>query len=178
MGNNVEFKKLCDDLYKKKWITYIKRPFGGPEQVLEYLGRYTHRVAISNDRVLKLENGKVTFRYMDYRDGNKNKPMELKVFEFIRRFLLHVLQYKYFKIRYYGLFSNRNRKKKLEISKKIFGITREKEKVTKPESWEELLFKMIGVDPLVCPCCEKGRMVRKDELKPVINSPPQLKILP
>ncbi len=177
LGNNAEFKKLCDDLYKKKWITYIKRPFGGPEQVLEYLGRYTHRVAISNDRVLKLENGKVTFRYRDYRDGNKNKPMELKVFEFIRRFLLHVLPYKYFKIRYYGLFSNRNRKKKLEISKKILGMTKWKEEARKPEIWEELLFKLTGVDPRVCPCCEKGRMVRKDELKPVINSPPQVQIL-
>ena len=177
LGNDHEFKKLCDDLYEKKWITYIKSPFGGPEQVLEYLGRYTHRVAISNNRILKLEDGKVTFHYRDYQDGNKTKVMELKVFEFIRRFLLHVLPCKYFKIRYYGLFSNRNRKKKIEISKKVLGVTKEKEKARKPESWEELLLRLTGVDPRVCPICGEGVMVRKEELAQVINPPPQAKVL-
>ena len=178
LGNDQEFTRLCGELYEKKWITYIKSPFGGPEQVLEYLGRYTHRVAISNNRILKLENGNVTFQYRDYQDGHKTKEMELEVFEFIRRFLLHVLPCKYFKIRYYGLFSNRNRKKKIEISKKLLGVTKEKESSRKPESWEELLLKLTGVDPRVCPCCGEGIMVRKDELSPVINPPPPVKSLP
>ncbi len=178
LGNDCEFMKLCDELYKKKWITYIKRPFGGPEKVLEYLGRYTHRVAISNNRILKLEDGKVTFCYRDYQDGHKTKEMELDVFEFIRRFLLHVLPCKYFKIRYYGLFSNRNRKKKIEISRKLLGARSEKESTSKSENWEELLLRLTGVDPRVCPCCSKGVMVRKDELSPVINPPPQTMVLP
>ena len=178
LGNDHEFKKLCDDLYEKKWITYIKSPFGGPKQVLEYLGRYTHRVAISNNRILKLEDSKVTFRYRDNQDGHKTKEMELDVFEFIRRFLLHVLPCKYFKIRYYGLFWNRNRKKKLEISKKLLGATKEKESARKPESWEELLLKLTGVDPRVCPCCGEGKMKRKGELVPSVNSPPQVRVLP
>ena len=178
LGNDHVFKKLCDELYEKKWISYIKSPFGGPEQVLEYLGRYTHRVAISNNRILKQENGNVTFHYRDYRDGNKTKPMELNVFEFIRRFLLHVLPCNYFKIRYYGLFSNRNRKKKIETSKKLLGVTNEKECAREPESWEELLLKLTGVDPRVCPCSGEGKMVSKGELAASVNSPPQVKILP
>ncbi len=172
-----EFKKLCDNLYDKKWISYIKRPFGGPEQVLEYLGRYTHRVAISNERILELKNGKVIFRYRDYRDGNKNKLLKLEVFEFISRFLLHVLPCKYYKIRYYGIFSNRNRKKKIKISKEILGITITKEEAKKPESWEDLLLKLTGEDPRICPSCKKGRMVRKGELSPVINSPPPSQVI-
>ncbi len=98
LGKRQEFEKLYDNLYKKRWITYLKKPFGGQEQVVEYLGRYTHKVAISNERIVKLEDGRVTFRYRDYREGNKDKQMTLDVFEFIRRFLLHILPFKYFKI--------------------------------------------------------------------------------
>ncbi len=177
LGQNTEFKKLCDNLYDKKWITYIKRPFGGPEQVLEYLGRYTHRVAISNERILKLENGKVIFRYRDYRDGNKTKLLKLEVFEFIRRFLLHILPNNYYKIRYSGIFSNRNRTKKIKICKELLGITKEKEEPEKPQSWEDLLFKLTGEDPRICPSCKKGRMVRSGELSPVINPPPKEQVI-
>ncbi|NOG83447.1 MAG: hypothetical protein HND49_06490 [Planctomycetes bacterium] len=95
LGKRHEFEKLCDNLFKKRWITYIKKPFWGPEQVIEYLGRYTHRVAISNDRIIRLEGDSVTFRYRDYGDGNKNKQITLDAFEFIRRFLLHILPFKY-----------------------------------------------------------------------------------
>jgi hypothetical protein len=173
LGKRQEFEKLCDTLFKKNWITYIKKPFGGPEQVIEYLGRYTHRVAISNERIVKLEDGRVTFSYRNYRDGNKNKQMTLDVFEFIRRFLLHILPFKYFKIRYYGLFSNRNRKKKINICKEILGsLCNDKEELSNKESWEELLFRLTGKDPRICPCCGKGRMVRKGELSPVTNLPP------
>ena len=82
LGTKRAFQQLIDKLYGMKWVTYCKEPFGGPEQVLEYLGRYTHRVAISNSRIVKLEDGKVTFRWRDYRDGNKTKLMTLDVFEF------------------------------------------------------------------------------------------------
>ncbi len=165
LGKRQEFEKLCDNLYKKRWITYLKKPFGGPEQVVEYLGRYTHRVAISNERIIRLEDDRVTFSYRDYRDGKKNKQITLDVFEFIRRFLLHILPFKYFKIRYYGLFSNRNRKKKIKICKQILGsLNIDKEESLKAESWEELLFRLTGKDPRICPCCGKGRMVRKGKL--------------
>jgi hypothetical protein len=130
-------------------------------------------VAISNERIIKLENNRVTFRYRDYRDGNKNKLMTLEVFEFIRRFLLHILPCKYFKIRYYGLFSNRNRKKKIKICKEILGlIETDREEQSHKESWEELLFRLTGKDPRVCPCCGKGRMVRKGKLSLFGNLPP------
>jgi hypothetical protein len=173
LGTRQEFEKLCDTLFKKNWITYLKKPFGDPEQVIEYLGKYTHRVAISNERIVKLEDGRVTFSYRDYRNGNKNKQMTLDVFEFIRRFLLHILPFKYFKIRYYGLFSNRNRKKKIKICKEILGsLCNDKEELSKTESWEELLFRLTGKDPRICPRCGKGRMVRKGELSPVTNLPP------
>jgi hypothetical protein len=135
--------------------------------VLEYLGRYTHRVAISNERIIKLEDGRVTFSYRDYRDGNKNKQMTLDVFEFIRRFLLHILPFRYFKIRYYGLFNNRNRKNKINICKEILGVLdTDKEELPKAESWEELLFRLTGNDPRICPGCGKGKMVGKGKLSP------------
>ena len=168
LGKRLEFEKFYENLFKKKWITYIKRPFGGPEQVVDYLGRYTHRVAISNERIIQLENDRVTFRYRDSRDGNKNKLMTLDVFEFIRRFLLHILPFKYFKIRYYGLFSNRNRKKKIKICKEVLGlIDNNIEEQSHKESWEELLFRLTGKDPRICPCCGKGRMVSKGKLSSV-----------
>src|SRR5437667_4243643 len=87
---------------KTEWVVYSKPPFGGPAQVLEYLGRYTHRVAISNDRLLKLEDGTVTFRFKDYKAGNAQKTMALTAEEFIRRFLLHALPSGFVRIRHYG----------------------------------------------------------------------------
>jgi hypothetical protein len=101
-------------LRREKKVSYCKRPFGGPEQVLEYLGRYTHRVAISNNRIQRIENGRVFFTWKDYRDNDKVKETSLEVFEFIRRFLLHVLPPEFFKIRYYGILSSRNKRTKLE----------------------------------------------------------------
>ncbi len=104
-----EFKKLKDKLYAKRWVTFCKQPFGGPEEVLEYLGRYTHRVAISNQRLIKLEDGRVHIKWKDYRKGGKLEETSLEICEFIRRFLLHVLPNGYFKIRYYGILASRNR---------------------------------------------------------------------
>jgi hypothetical protein len=127
------FKKLKAELYAKKWVTYCKAPFGGPEQVLKYLARYTHRVAISNRRLLKLEDGKVYFKWRDYRDG-KDKVMHVTALEFIRRFLLHVLPKRFYKIRYYGLLSSRHRQTKLARCQEIFGVARGPE-TAPPKSW-------------------------------------------
>ena len=96
-----------------KWVVYAKPPFAGPQQVLEYVGRYTHRVAISNNRLLDIDNGEVRFRWKDYRNGNRQKTMTLSADEFIRRFLLHVLPNGFQRIRYYGFLANRYRKQNL-----------------------------------------------------------------
>jgi hypothetical protein len=104
------FQDLLSPLYSKKWVVYVKPPFGGPEQVLRYLARYTHRVAISNGRLLKLENGRVHFRWRDSQHSNQIQETSLDAVEFIRRFLLHVLPGGFVKIRHFGFLSNRNRK--------------------------------------------------------------------
>ena len=94
-------------LYNKSWVVYAKQPFGGPQQVIEYLGRYTHKVALSNHRITGIADSKISFRYKDYADGGKQKMMTLEATEFIRRFCLHILPKGFRKIRHYGFLSNR-----------------------------------------------------------------------
>jgi hypothetical protein len=107
------FQQYLAPVRKAEWVVYAKRPFAGPEQVLDYVGRYTHRVAISNNRILDVEDGKVRFRWKDYRHGNQQKTMTLSADEFIRRFLIHVLPSGFQHIRYYGFLGNRYREEKL-----------------------------------------------------------------
>lgn len=160
-----EFNELLDSLYKREWVVYSKPPFKSPEYVLEYLGRYTHRVAISNSRITDITDGKVTYKYRDYKDGNKNKLMTVEAHEFIRRFLLHILPDNFVKIRHYGILSNRNRGTKLKRCKEILGISTKKSK--EKISWQELLVKLTGKDPRICPHCNIGRLIRKEILSPV-----------
>lgn len=115
------FNQLLTALYKNEWVVYAKRPFGGPEQVIKYLGRYTHRIAISNRRILSVQDGKVSFTYKDYRQDSQQKTMTLDAPEFIRRFLQHCLPPGFHKIRYYGILSIRNRKTKLAALQKSLG---------------------------------------------------------
>lgn len=155
-----KFKSFINKLYALRWVTYCKRPFGGPQQVLEYLGRYTHRVAISNKRIIKVENGRVYFTYRDYRDGDKIKEMSLQVFEFIRRFLLHILPYGFPRIRYYGLLCSRNKNELLEICRLISGVASDnKDSGMVKKTWQELYVQLTGKDPLLCPECGQGRMI-------------------
>jgi len=172
------FKKMLSELYSKKWITYCKQPFGGPEQVINYLGRYTHRVAISNHRIKSIEDGKVTFSYKDYRDENKIKEMSLESGEFMRRFLLHILPDNFYKIRYYGILSSRNKKTKLTQCRRIL---REKENIEGEntgektviiKSWKEMLYELTGVDIDQCPECKKGRMMLVVTMMANVNLPP------
>jgi len=109
------FRRWLSPLYRKAWVVYAKKPFGGPRQVLKYLARYTHRVAISNARLLDVCNGQVTFRYKDYAAGNEQKTMTLSADEFLRRFTQHVLPERFVKIRHYGLLANRQREVKLTL---------------------------------------------------------------
>jgi hypothetical protein len=102
-------------LQKAEWVVYAKPPFGGPEHVLKYLARYTHRVAISSSRLLSLDNGRVTFRWRDSRHDNQTRSMTLEAVEFIRRFLLHILPSRFVKIRHFGFLANRNRSSALAL---------------------------------------------------------------
>lgn len=153
-----EFKKLLDVLYEKQWIVYAKKPFGNAARVLKYLGRYTHRIAISNHRIESIEDNKVCFKWKDYSDKNKVKTMDLQPEEFIRRFLLHVLPNGFFKIRYYGLLSSRVKKAKLELCCKLLGAKFLLVKNVKL-NWQELLLKLTGFDVNKCPYCKNGQMI-------------------
>ena len=151
-----EYDELISKMYKKEWIVYCKEPFRNARYVIKYLGRYTHRVAISNERILKEENGKVTFKYRDYKDKNKMKEMTITAEEFIRRFLLHILPPNFMKIRHYGLLGNRNKKKKLAICKKLTNTANFK---SLEISTLEILKKTLGVDFNLCPVCQKGHLL-------------------
>lgn len=116
------FQQLLATLGQHDWVVYAKRPFGGPAQVLKYLARYTHRVAISNSRLLTLENGQVTFRYQDYADARRHKTMTLSADEFLRRFVQHVLPARFVKVRHYGLLANRQRQQKLDRCRRLLVV--------------------------------------------------------
>ena len=117
-----EFLSYLDPLSKSEWVVYAKPPFAGPEKVLDYVGRYTHRVAISNNRLLDIEDGQVSFRYKDYKDRSQQKTMSLSAEEFIRRFLLHVLPRGFHRIRYFGFLGNRHRQEKLDQCRQLLGV--------------------------------------------------------
>ena len=159
------FKKFLTDLYHQKWVVYCKPPLKNPEKMMDYLGRYTHRVALSNDRLVKMEDDQVTFRWRDSAENNKIKRLTIEAFEFIRRFLLHVLPDHFVKIRYYGILSHRSRKRKLLWCKKLLGVSTDKEPEERTkETWEDLLTRITGIDPRVCPRCGKGKMIQRDIL--------------
>jgi hypothetical protein len=169
------FDSFRKQFYHKKWVVYCKPPFNGVEGVLQYLSRYTHRIAISNHRILKLEDDKVSFLWRDYSDGDKEKIMTLHASEFIRRFLLHVLPDRFVKIRHFGLLANRRRKDNIALCRELLGICTivTKDKDT-PVTWQELLLKVSGVDVTKCPVCKKGNMIRVEVLYPSrCNGPPQ-----
>lgn len=155
-GTNAGFKKLKTRLYSKEWVVYSKQPFGGPKQVLEYLGRYTHRVAISNNRILDITNNTVIFSYKDRKNDNEKKSLPLKADEFIRRFLLHSLPKKFMRIRHAGFLANRCKKKDLLRCRKILGQENISEKSNK--SVEELMLELTGLDITTCPFCKKGKL--------------------
>lgn len=151
------FKALLDELYAKSWVVYSKPPFGSPEQVLAYLSRYTHRVAISNSRLVRLAEGQVTFTYKDYSDGDKVKEMTLPVEEFLRRFLLHILPERFVRIRYYGLLSTRTREEDLALCRQLLGVS-QGSSAGEEESWRELLSRLTGKESTLCPHCEQGHL--------------------
>jgi len=166
------FEAMLTDLYRHEWVVYCKPPFKNAETVIDYLGRYTHRVALSNDRLVKFKGDQVTIRYRDSDDSDKIKCMTLDAFEFIRRFLLHILPDQFMKIRHYGILSNRNRNTKLPKCKEILGVSTNQNHEGEKPTWEELLTRITGIDPRLCPHCGKGRMLLKEALLPTINRAP------
>ena len=166
------FLRYLAPLRKKKWVVYAKKPFAGPQQVLDYVGRYTHRVAISNNRIVNLDDGQVTFRYKDYRNGSQQKTMSLSADEFIRRFLLHVLPEGFHRIRYYGFLGNRYRKEKLEQCRHLLGMLRREP--DSPTEVAELHYRdryqaLTGSSLWECPACHRGRMIVIGEIPPSIT---------
>lgn len=155
-------------LYSKRWMVDARQPFLGPEQVIEYLGRYSHKIAISNHRIKHIQDGRITFSFKDYADKGKQKLMELDADEFLRRFCLHVLPPAFMKIRHYGLLSNRNKQKlhKLQMMQGVDFIKPEK------KSWKEIAKTNLGFDADACPHCKTGRMIRV--LSFDANAPPSL----
>ena len=153
-----QFLKLLSALWDKQWITYAKQPFGGPEQVLEYLGRYTHRVAITNNRIIAIDDATIRFRYRDRSDDNTEKQLTISAQEFIRRFLLHVLPRGFTKIRYYGFLAHANKKTCIELIRRLIGATIACAKKL-VESVQEMMLRLIGIDICCCPQCGKGKLV-------------------
>jgi Putative transposase len=142
------FEILCRRAKKIKWVVFAKAPFGGADQVLKYLARYTHRVAISNRRLLSMEDGRVTFAYKDHAEGNKSKVMTLEATEFIRRFLLHILPRGFVRIRQFGFLANWSRGKKLELCRVLLGAVPPADgRKVEPQEAKR------------CPACKIGRLI-------------------
>jgi hypothetical protein len=164
LRDRCEFARYLEPVRKSKWVVYAKRPFAGPEQVLDYVGRYTHRVAISNNRLLDIEGGQVSFRYKDYRNQGQQKTMTLSAEEFIRRFLLHVLPHGFHRIRYYGFQGNRYRKEKLDQCRQLLGmpIPEVPTESSETRDYRDRCEELNGVSLRICPVCRRGHMVLID----------------
>jgi len=158
LADQHNFSQLLKESEKKKWITYSKKPFGGPEQVLEYLGRYTHRVGMTNNRIVSIEGGEITFTYRDRADENKQKELAVKAEEFIRRFLLHILPKGFMKIRYFGFLARTKKKICIPLIRQLIAPDSQiAEKLT--ETIQETMLRLTGVDISLCPKCSEGKLI-------------------
>jgi Putative transposase/Transposase zinc-binding domain len=162
LAGRKEFERLVSEAVRTEWVVYAKPPFGGPEVVLKYLARYTHRAAISNHRLLELKDGQVHFRWKDYAHGGRWRTMALSAVEFVRRLVMHVLPSGFVRIRHYGLLANRHRREKLALCRELLGGT------ASAVEDVELTARREGCDPVTptraCPVCGAGRLVVIAEL--------------
>jgi hypothetical protein len=161
-------KPFIRELYKTNWVVYAKEPFAGPDQVVEYLGRYTHKVAISNHRLQSVDQTGVQFSYRDYRD-NRAKVMRLTGVEFLRRFCKHILPKGFVRIRHYGLLSA-SKKAQLKQLHRSLGVAISEKRVKK--DWKQICREHLGFDPDLCPECKQGRMVVIQQLD-AVRGPPE-----
>jgi hypothetical protein len=157
LAETAEFEQLLDQVVRHNWVVYAKRPFGGPDQVLKYLARYTHRVAISNRRLTALQDGQVTFRWKDYAQQGRFRNMTIAATEFLRRFLLHVLPKGFMKIRHYGFMANRSRAAKLALIRRLLNVSTEPPTETPPTEDTNSTGERDSLGHL-CPHCQQGRL--------------------
>jgi hypothetical protein len=174
------FADLVRALRQKPWVVYAKRPFSSPEKVLDYLGRYTQRVALSNNRILAVEQSaegpQVTFSYRDRKNGNCSRTMTLQADEFIRRFLLHVLPNGFMRIRHFGFLANRSRKLKLHRCRELLDL--DQPSLTARKSTRQLMLEVTGFDLARCPACAVGTMVTLAQLPAIGVAPCSLRAPP
>ena len=164
LAHPMRFEEFVSSLHDREWVVYAKPPLGGPQQVLQYLARYTHRVAIANGRLLGLDNGRVRFRWRDSQDHNQTKEMSLDAVEFIRRFLLHVLPSGFVKIRHFGFLSNRHRKAMVQHCRELL-----------PESAVEPF--VLELRQPLCPVCKVGHLHVIDQgHRPAVVAAPYLQV--
>jgi len=168
--SKADVRPLFSALRKKDWVVYCKQPFKNAKNVVNYLGRYTHRIALSNSRIISADDEAVSFSWRDYRDHNHKKVMRLDALEFIRRFCQHILPYRFMKIRHYGILSNRTKVKAMPVCRKILGS---KPVDTKPpESWQATLLRIKSFDVTLCPICKTGHFIRMEILPAQLARPP------
>jgi len=160
------WQRLLTEVQATDWVVYAKPPFGGPEQVLKYLARYTHRVAISNQRLVAVEDGKVSFQWTDYAHGRRHRVMTLEAAEFIRRFLLHVLPPGFMHIRHYGFLANRLRDKKLALARELLAEKPSSHTPTSQASAPSRVDSAQEPNSLICPACKQGRLILVETLQP------------
>jgi len=164
------FTELLARLAAKDWVVYSQPPFGGPDKVLEYLSRYTHRVAISNRRLLAIADGQVTFAYRDRRDGNQLKQLTIGAPEFLRRFLLHVTPPGLCRIRHYGFLSNRSKERQLPRCRELLGQP-PPPSATAPLDLVALILRFTGIDVTRCPHCQQGTLIATERILAAPPSP-------
>lgn len=166
LGSGVRVASLLRRAARPRWVVYAKPPFAGPEQVLTYLGRYTHRIAISNERIVSMEGDQVTLHYRDRANGNRRKSMTLPAAAFLRRFLLHVLPPGFVRIRHYGFLANSVRRKRIALCRRLLGVPADAAPPAPSESWEEILLRLTGEDVTCCPRCRAGHLRTTRVIKP------------
>lgn len=158
-----KYQALIDDAWKKPWVVYCKPPFGNAQQIVRYLGQYSHRVAISNNRIKNISASGVTFHYKDYKDSSRVKPTTLSGVEFLRRFCMHILPKRFVKIRYYGILRSKHKDKTRSLLAK-------KPETTVKETRQERIVRLTGFNYKLCPVCKTGLMITV-EILPKIRSP-------
>ncbi|HYQ59365.1 MAG TPA: transposase [Draconibacterium sp.] len=168
-------RKYLHPLYNKKWVVYAKQPMAGPKQVVLYIGKYSHRVAISNHRIKHVDDQQVTFSWLNYRTS-KIGLMKLTIEEFLWRFAQHILPFGFMKIRHFGIFSASLQNKVLEVLEQVFDT--EPSKNIKTLDWRKMFEMLFGHEPDLCPKCKKGKMIRKESFLPPKRGSPAIIMAP
>ncbi|KKL90888.1 hypothetical protein LCGC14_1900190 [marine sediment metagenome] len=173
LSDRATFKQLLRTSCSTNWVVYSKPPFSGPERVLRYLGRYTHRIAISNNRILSVTEDSVTFRFKDRKHQNKIRTITLDAVLFMRRFFFHILPKGFVRIRHYGFLGSPTKKEALSLCRELLGENcSNQDSEPAPKNWQEFMQYLTGEDPTLCPICKKGHLIVYEVLVPQKGPPP------